>query len=687
MEIEVAQHARMSERGSSLLRLIQNDHMPILDLLVRESIQNSMDAVKVDEEYVEVEFEIGKFKKESLVSELEGIKDSLNKRFNNLEYKFLKIKDSKTYGLTGPIKIDDVIDDNYGNLLKLVYEISLPQSKEGAGGSWGLGKTVYFRLGIGLVIYYSRIKMDNGNYESRLAACMVEDETKADAIIPSPKGKPKRGIAWWGEGVAENSTIPVTDEYKIREILNIFGITSYEAQETGTTIIIPFINEETLIPHEKNVESNGWWSGSIENYIKMAIQRWYAPRLDNVNYQYGSWLKARVNNEEIKYNNMEPVFQVIQSLYTRVFFENKELAKDFISDYPYFVNEINVRNDLVGRLIGNVAYIKLDRTKLLMNAPYNYLSPFNYVNLHEVDSTNPPLICYVRKPGMVVSYETTGKWTNGIEKTNSDEFIIGIFVPNSKIYLRKVQEKITLEEYLRKSEKADHTSWSDFELDGQRKTLISRIQAGVAKAIKEKYTRKEQNGEVSRNYLLSKTLAKQLLPPHNFGKSSNYAGGTGGTGTQSKNKHVKNSKFTISSEAEYKQDIMSFDFELKLGKKATENIVQIQVLTERTGMKGDIWESETELGTKFPIEMTTLCINSINDESINLVLTNNNNFIQHENLKIELLKTNRFSVKYGFKVIKDENDTVYRIKGNIGMKHYDDYIQGTLTFEEVKSNE
>ena len=44
MKIERAQHARMSETGSSLLRLIQNHELPVLDLLVRESIQNSLDA-------------------------------------------------------------------------------------------------------------------------------------------------------------------------------------------------------------------------------------------------------------------------------------------------------------------------------------------------------------------------------------------------------------------------------------------------------------------------------------------------------------------------------------------------------------------------------------------------------------------------------------------------------------------
>ena len=48
MKIEVAEHGRMSESGSSLLRLIQNQDMPLLDLFFRESVQNSLDAAASD---------------------------------------------------------------------------------------------------------------------------------------------------------------------------------------------------------------------------------------------------------------------------------------------------------------------------------------------------------------------------------------------------------------------------------------------------------------------------------------------------------------------------------------------------------------------------------------------------------------------------------------------------------------
>ena len=121
MRIEIAEPGRMTQSGSSLLKLIQNNSMPILDLLVRESIQNSLDAANEIGNYVKVNFITGAFSANELNLELEGISASLNKRFSGDKYEYLAIRDSNTVGLTGPLHYDEVQDNNYGNLLKLVY--------------------------------------------------------------------------------------------------------------------------------------------------------------------------------------------------------------------------------------------------------------------------------------------------------------------------------------------------------------------------------------------------------------------------------------------------------------------------------------------------------------------------------------------------------------------------------------
>ena len=81
MKIEIAEPGKMTQSGSSLLRLIQNNSTPLLDLLVRESIQNSLDAAKSSVDYVIMDFITGSFCKENLNIELDEITEALNKRF------------------------------------------------------------------------------------------------------------------------------------------------------------------------------------------------------------------------------------------------------------------------------------------------------------------------------------------------------------------------------------------------------------------------------------------------------------------------------------------------------------------------------------------------------------------------------------------------------------------------------
>ena len=123
MQIEIAEPGRMIQTGSSLLRLIQNNNMPALDLLIRESIQNSLDARASNSRYVEMDFLTGHFRSEQLGKELDLLTQPLYKRYSNKECEFLAIRDSNTTGLTGVMDYKEVKNNDYGNLLKLVYEI------------------------------------------------------------------------------------------------------------------------------------------------------------------------------------------------------------------------------------------------------------------------------------------------------------------------------------------------------------------------------------------------------------------------------------------------------------------------------------------------------------------------------------------------------------------------------------
>ena len=56
--------------------------------------------------------------------------------------------------------------------------------------------------------------------------------------------------------------------------------------------------ENNQIEYKDSEEKNiiPFWRNSIEEYLKIAIQRWYAPRLNNSRYPYGKYLRAKIND-------------------------------------------------------------------------------------------------------------------------------------------------------------------------------------------------------------------------------------------------------------------------------------------------------------------------------------------------------------------------------------------------------
>lgn len=524
MNIEIAEPGRMTQSGSSLLRLIQNNEMPVLDLFVRESVQNSLDAgIKnnPDCRYVDVSFLTGDFDHYRFKENLEGIQKALMKRFPGRRYSFLAVRDYNTTGLTGPMHFNDVKDNQYGNLLKLVYEISKPQEQSEAGGSWGLGKTVYFRIGIGMVLYYSRIK-ENGAYSSRLAVTLVENEKSQNSMIPSYKGMSRRGIAWWGEETGENRTQPLTDEAQIQRILTCFNIEPYKKDETGTTVVIPYIDQDRLLDNtiqdSEDPDRRPYWTKNIRSYLRIAVQRWYAPRLNNALYPYGLFLQTRIDGQQLAFEDMEPEFKIIQALYNRS--NNVENPMGILHDYNRGAIrriDINLRGDLNSQTAGTVSFFQADRTLLKMNPPDNLPSPYVFFNVENRDDGNRPIICYTRKPGMIVEYQTVGKWADDIPLTDPDHFLFAVFVLNSENTLKN-RDDLTLEEYVRKGELADHASWMDYSTGKIRPTIISKIQKNIIKKIKDSFVENSEKPDSKLNSGLGKLFGDLLLPPDGFGR-------------------------------------------------------------------------------------------------------------------------------------------------------------------------
>lgn len=696
MQIEVAKQERMSESGRSLLRLIQNEEMPLWDLLVRESVQNSLDAALDGEGYVRVDFSIRDFERSRLSRHFEGIRERLDELYPLKTYRLLEIRDSNTCGLTGPIEETNLKMSEYGNLIKLVYHVGQHQQKEGAGGSWGLGKTVYFRVGIGLVIYYSRI-FENGNYASRLAACLVEDEEKRGALLENQGYH--RGIAWWGERTPDGRrTIPLTDERTIREILDDIGVKPFEGTETGTSVIIPFLRDDLRPDYQEASDNDAatrveipWWNSNDPDYIKIALQRWYAPRLMNENYKHGRWLKATVNGELLTPENFLPVFQIVQKLYNAIMTaDGKSEINAEGTSTPLHVSTVNLRGNFVdGSVAGWIGFGKFTADDLKMTPPHNNLSPWMQIFGRDLEGdSNPAIICFTRKPGMIVNYESVGKWVDGIPKTPKDQFVIGLFVANSANRLKDEFKKqgiqeLTLEEYIRGCEKADHASWQDWFPNKRNPRIIEKIQHQVVRTIEKQIRNVQTDIPPQRHEWLGRILAEALLPPEGFGNLGHIQSTIRGDG-QNRMVHAGTNPVLYQiSKPVFAQGHVKIDFQLVSGKVSGLMNLKLRALTENNYIDSNTWEgAERGTGTFFPSEIVFFKLQSENSEDNDEIVWNpNGGVLKSARLQVETIKAPLSGKTVGFRIIGNPK-TNY--KGSICLRMNDPTIHVSLYVESAR---
>lgn len=510
MEIYVLAHNKMGQTGESLLKLIQNSSLPTIDLLVRESIQNSLDAAKPGSRSVTVNFLTGTCQRRELDGIFTNITDSLKKKIPGTEASYIAIRDSGTVGLTGPLREAEVVHEKaFGNLRKLIYEICQAQPEEGKGGSWGLGKTVYFRVGIGIVLYYSRVRLEDGSFCSRMAAALIEDNSRPDSLLKmagQKNGNLYCGVAWWGDLDQDKDTMPITDEDEINRILDIFDISPYTGNETGTTVIIPYIDREMLRDNANTQGFEVFDTYSLEDMIGLAVQRWYAPRLYNSKYKHGAFLDFRCNGSKLRGADRTKFFDIMQDLYNEASESGERIALR-----SEFKNDTNA---------GYLNWRVVSRKDLNMLPPNNGPSPIDFLlktSKDDMDTSNPPILAYCRKAGMIVNYELRGEWVSGVQPTREDEYLLAFFVLNGDNQMVHDPE-VALDEYIRQGEKADHMSWQDHVINGNKYQVVRKLHTHVSKKLKEVIAPDNESSEKRNDTALQKMMGSFFLPAQNFGR-------------------------------------------------------------------------------------------------------------------------------------------------------------------------
>lgn len=598
----------MSQDGDAILRSLQNKSLPMADLMVRESLQNSLDASLENVDKTIVNFKVGHFESEKLAKYFEGISDVLLERHSGSQ-KYVSISDRNTTGLTGEYLSNDIDILNSSNFHKLVFGIGKNQSKEGAGGSWGLGKTSYFRMGIGVVIYYTRIKI-RGNYEERLIASLIESPKNERRVLP----KSDRGIAWWGTYNDENERIisPVTNEADISEVLDVFGIKRYQGEESGTTIVIPYVGE--LHQTEENDERMPW-EYKDNDILSIAVQRWYVPRILNDSYtQYtdNSKLECYVNDSVVLPEmNTEPIFNVFRDLYNAAVSEKN--IDETITVKSIKLGQRAMKNKDIP--VGTIAFKEVSKEDLKMKPPHNKKSALEFLGFKEKDisdKNNYKIMAYSRSPGMIIEYDVDGDWFPKEMIQKEDHLLCAFFVPNSKGELSKIftdKNYINLEAYLRSTENADHANW----IDEDGFTIVQRTKNYTSRAIMQEYQTGEDRVGASATSALSRKFGSMLMPPTGFGKSSaqNKRGKKKNSTATSRN---RKSNVSVLNSVILDDDKVSIKVKLNL-KDLQKYKVFLEVMSQEKKMRASEWDKIMGDEVEFPFTILNADLKQDNNKA------------------------------------------------------------------------
>jgi len=225
------------------------EHLESLaDALVRESIQNSLDASL--DTMCEVVFRLAAPKHEitagckyfaGLLAHLATLHGGLSRVPEEGQHLgFLSVEDFGTRGLEGDVSMDDDLDEPVGMKNDFYYfwrNVGRSRKSEGDRGRWGLGKTV-FQASSRINSFWGLAVRSSDSVPLLMGQAVLKTH-KVGGVKHYPYG-------WFGQygdegGGAADFAIPVTDTGYIAEFAEAFGLE--RGGRSGLSVVIPFPEE------------------------------------------------------------------------------------------------------------------------------------------------------------------------------------------------------------------------------------------------------------------------------------------------------------------------------------------------------------------------------------------------------------------------------------------------------------
>jgi hypothetical protein len=430
--------------------LVSTGKFDKLDLLVRELVQNSLDARLPGKEVaIHIVVQDNNLPRVDALQEFLGQSDAFQLKptdhlIGRVAGKRLLVRDTGTTGLTGAPEIlremsglDEAVGDN---LLKFMHLDLTHPTVESRGGSHGKGKLAAYDAGFGLVVVYSRVKQDQ-RFIDRLSARWLHLSNDCPIL---DKVQSRTQLWWLKQGKVWDQPVIGSDSSDMRHWLKRLGFPEFEAGETGTCVLVPFLDPDVL---GVAAESTGF-----ERDFERAVRRWYGARIANGASDARSGLGARsrqsderpadtgrlsvfVNDEPVSAGELE---NLEREMYLACLDKNERNVRIKGIGVPV---EVRFHKATIKRteLSFTFAWARVPQ-QLSMHVNPSFLPPRGY----GLGPSQSVYVTSMRALGMAMS------WSPGlIENSGDTDIILGIVMPGDA----------SSELILKESETPEHSSW------------------------------------------------------------------------------------------------------------------------------------------------------------------------------------------------------------------------------------
>ena len=209
----------------------------LLSVLVREATQNACDAASSSPDGCRMKWRVRRlgpqevevfrsriFSPESLPEERHA-RELLKSFLEEPDWQWvLEICDFGTTGLQGPTRADAIAGFENPDFVNFFRNMGAPRDVDGGGGTYGYGKSTFFRTSRCQAIVVDTLTTnENGDEERRLMAMQLGQ---------SEPGK-WTGRHWWGRCTPDDATVDPVRDHEARELAEVLGFPSRQSGRTG----------------------------------------------------------------------------------------------------------------------------------------------------------------------------------------------------------------------------------------------------------------------------------------------------------------------------------------------------------------------------------------------------------------------------------------------------------------------